>query len=299
MGVEIAIDGVIVVDKPAGWTSHDVVNKIRRIADTKKVGHLGTLDPMATGVLPLVVGRATRLAQFYTKADKVYDGVIRFGVATDTYDSEGEPVGDSRPCEFTPEDMERELGRFRGTFPQTPPPVSAKKIGGVPAYKLARKKVDVEIPPVEVTVHSIRILESGPCELRAEVHCSAGTYLRAIAHDLGAALGCGAHLASLRRLRSGDFSIEQAKTLDELAALREGGRLGEALIPAARLVPQFPSETVDTLTASQIRQGRDFRVSPFRGAKGAPMVKAVTAAGELVAIGEAVLPHLYHPVLVF
>lgn len=296
--MENAIDGVIVVDKPAGWTSHDVVNKVRRIVGTKKVGHLGTLDPMATGVLPLVVGRATRLAQFYTKADKVYDGVIRFGMATGTYDSQGEPVGEPRECDFTPEDLERELGRFSGTFLQTPPPVSAKKIGGVPAYKLARKKVEVEIPPVEVTVTSLRVIGAGPGELRVEVACSAGTYMRSIAHELGAALGCGGHLASLRRLRSGDFSIGQANTIAQLEELRAEGRLAEAVIAPAKLLPGFPNEIVDAITAAQIRQGRDFRVSPFRGAKGAPMVKAVTMEGELVAIGEAVLPHLYHPVVV-
>ncbi len=298
MNEDKALDGVVVVDKPAGWTSHDVVGKMRRIAGTKKVGHLGTLDPMATGVLPLVIGRATRLAQFYTRAEKVYDALVCFGFATDTYDSQGMPSSDPRPCDFTPDQLEEALSRFRGTFLQTPPPVSAKKVGGIPAYKLARKKIEVELEPVEITVHSLRVLDIQPAQLRIEVHCSGGTYLRGIAHDLGAALGCGGHLGSLRRLRSGDFSIEQSRTIDELILLREEDRFGEALIGPAHLLPQFPAETVDAITAAQIRQGRDFRVSPFRPAKGALLVKAVSQEGDLVAIGEARLPHLYHPILV-
>ncbi|MEZ5352566.1 MAG: tRNA pseudouridine(55) synthase TruB [Bryobacteraceae bacterium] len=303
MQEQSAIEGVVVVDKPADWTSHDVVNKIRRIAGTKRVGHLGTLDPMATGVLPLVVGRATRLAQFYTRAEKVYDAIVCFGFATATYDSQGERTGEIHPCQFTRERLDEELNRFRGTFQQTPPPVSAKKVGGVPAYKLARKNVDVQLQPVEVTVHDLIVHEvhlesAGQPHARIEVHCTAGTYLRAIAHDLGQALGCGAHLSRLRRLRSGDFSIDQARTLEQLAELSHQGRLREAVIPPALLLPQFPSEIVDSITASQIRQGRDFRVSPFRPAKGAPLVKAVTAEGDLIAIGEARLPHLYHPMLV-
>lgn len=291
------MDGVIVVDKAQGWTSHDVVNKMRRIAGTKKVGHLGTLDPAATGVLPLVIGKATRLAQFYTRNNKTYKGVIRFGISTDTYDGEGTVT--SSTAEFSLEGLPEFLNRFVGRFAQVPPAVSAKKIGGRPAYELARKQLAVELKPVEVEVYSLEILRIEPPDVAIRVHCSAGTYIRSIAHDLGQAMGCGAHLKALRRTASGDFKIADARTLEQLAALSEAGRLGEALIPASRMLPQFPSETVDQVTEGQIRNGRDFRVSPFRVEQGAKFVKAITTEGNLVAIGEVRLPNVYHPVLVF
>lgn len=292
------LNGAIVVDKPAGWTSHDVVNKVRRIAGTKRVGHLGTLDPAATGVLPLLLNRATRLAQFFGAGQKVYEGVIRFGYATSTYDGDGEPQGEDRAPELTMADVERALKPFRGTFLQTPPPVSAKKLGGRPAYELARKQVEFELKPVEVTVHAVEVLGVEGCRVRLRVRCSPGTYLRAIAHEAGQALGCGAFLESLRRTASGPFGERQAKTLEELEELAKEGRLREALAPAPELLPEFPVQVVDAITETQIRQGRDFRVSPFRGAGGAKYVKAVNGRGELVAIGEAVMPNVYHPVVV-
>ncbi len=292
------MDGVIVVDKPRDWTSHDVVNKVRRLAGTRKVGHLGTLDPVATGVLPLVIGRATRLAQFYTRNDKIYEGVIHFGYSTNTYDAEGEPVSPDIPVTLDRARLDPILDAFRGEFSQTPPPVSAKKIAGRPAYELARKNQPVELAPIRVHVYSLEVLGVEGNEATVRVHCSAGTYLRSIAHDAGQALGCGAFLKSLRRTASGDFRIEDARTLEQLAELAEQGRIAEALIPAAQLLPEFPMEMVDSITAGQIRNGRDFRISPFQARKGARYVKAVTAHGELVAIGEARLPHLYHPVLV-
>ena len=291
------MDGVIVVDKPSGWTSHDVVNKVRRFANTRRVGHLGTLDPMATGVLPLVIGRATRLSQFYAKSDKIYDATIRFGHSTDTYDQDSTPTSEEQAYVCERDAIESLLAPFRGPIQQMPPPISAKKIGGQPAYKLARKNLPVELSPVEVHVYSLQLLECGGNEIRVRVHCSAGTYLRSIAHDLGTATGCGAYLKKLVREACGDFLLEQAHTLDQLQALANEQRMEEALVPATRLLPQFPNETVDALTAGQIRQGRDFRVSPFRG-KGTRYVKAVTQEGVLLAIGEARLPNLYHPILV-
>lgn len=287
------------MDKDSGWTSHDVVGKMRRIAKTRRIGHLGTLDPMATGVLPLVIGRATRLAQFYRRSNKVYDALVRFGFATDTYDSEGTPISAETNPILDRALIEEHLERFRGTFLQTPPPVSAKKIGGTPAYKLARKQVAFELEPVEVTISSIDLSEVTEFSARLIVQCSGGTYMRSLAHDLGIALGCGAHLASLRRISSGDFHVEQARTLIDFAALAQQDRLGEALIPSAQLLPEFPAECVDTITETQIRQGRDFRVSPFRAREGSRFVKAIAPNGELVAIGEVKLPHIYHPILVF
>jgi tRNA pseudouridine55 synthase len=292
------VDGVIIVDKPAGWTSHDVVSKMRRLAGTRRIGHLGTLDPGATGVLPLVVGRATRLAQFYARSSKVYEGVIHFGYSTDSYDADGEHTSPEIRVTLDRAELETILDSFRGEFAQIPPPVSAKKIGGRKAYEFARKQQAVELKPVDVHVHELDVLAIEGCQATVRVHCSAGTYLRGIAHQAGQALGCGAFLKNLRRTAAGDFTIAEARTLEELAALAEQGRMAEALIPSARLLPEFPAEIVDAVTAGQIRNGRDFRVSPFQTRAGQRYVKAVTPQGELVAIGEARLPNLYHPVLV-
>jgi tRNA pseudouridine55 synthase len=292
------VDGVIVVDKPREWTSHDVVNKMRRLVGTRKIGHLGTLDPGATGVLPLVIGRATRLAQFFTRNDKTYQGVIHFGYSTDSYDMDGTPTSPETSVTLDRRALETLLNQFRGEIQQVPPPVSAKKIAGRPAYELARKGQPVELEPVTVTIHDLQVLDVEGCEATVLLHCSAGTYVRSIAHDAGQALGCGAFLKSLRRIASGDFTIERARTLEELAALAQERHLQEALIPAAELLPAFPAELVDAITAGHIRNGRDFRVSPFQAREGTRYVKAVTPQGELVAIGEARLPHLYHPVLV-
>lgn len=289
------MDGVIVVDKEEGWTSHDVVNKMRRIANTRKIGHLGTLDPLATGVLPLVVGRATRLAQFYTRSDKVYEAVIRFGFATDTYDRGGTPLSPPADPQVCAAELERLLDNFRGEILQVPPPVSAKKVDGVRAYALARQQQPVELPPVPVHIYDLTLLEVRGSAARVRAHCSGGTYMRAIAHDLGQALGYGAHLHELRRMASAEFNLQQARTLAQLEVLAAEARLSEALIGAAHLVPEFASVYVDPLTAGQIRQGRNFPVSPFRVQQGARYVKAVSGEGDLIAIGEVVLPNLYHP----
>ena len=292
------MDGAIVVDKQGGLTSHDVVDRVRRLVQTRKVGHLGTLDPLATGVLPLVCGRATRLAQFFVLGEKKYDAWIRFGYSTDTYDSEGAPTSSPTEPSFSREDLERALNHFRGSFPQTPPPVSAKKVAGTPAYKLARRHIAVELKPVEVTVLSLELIEFQADEARIVVRCSAGTYLRSIAHELGRQLGCGAFIERLRRTASGEFDESQAHTLEALGELAQSGRLQDALIPVSQLLPHFPSALVDAVTAGNIRQGKDFRLSPFQPAPHARYVKAVTQEGDLVAIGEARLPHLYHPAVV-
>lgn len=293
------MDGVIVVDKPSGWTSHDVVGKMRRLANMRKIGHLGTLDPSATGVLPLVLGRATRLAQFFTRDDKLYEGTIHFGYSTDSYDADGEPTSPEVAVVLDHDALDKLLDQFRGEIWQTPPAVSAKKIGGRPAYELARKNLPVELAPVRITIHEITVLSIAGCEARVRIHCAGGTYIRSIAHDVGKSMSCGAHLRDLRRLSSGDFRIEQARTIEQLTTLAAEDRLASALIPAAELLPEFPSEFVDLVTTGQIRNGRDFRVSPFHSAaKDARFVKAISAHGELIAIGEAKLPMVYHPVLV-
>lgn len=210
---------MIIVDKPAAWTSHDVVNKMRRFAGTRRVGHLGTLDPSATGVLPLVIGRATRLAQFYSRNDKIYEGVIHFGYATDSYDADGAPVSPEVSVVLDRSTLETVFDSFRGELMQVPPAVSAKKIGGRPAYEFARKNQPVELEAVPVQVYSLDVLDLEQNEVKVRVHCSAGTYLRSIAHEAGQKLGCGAFLKSLRRTASGDFKIQMARTLEELAEL--------------------------------------------------------------------------------
>ena len=286
------------VDKPEGLTSHDVVDRVRKLAKTRKVGHLGTLDPIATGVLPLVVGRATRLAQFFSASDKSYEGRIRFGWATDTYDRDGAAVSAAVEPQFTRQQLEDALSAFTGTISQTPPPFSAKKVAGTPAYRLARRQIAVELPPVEVQVHTLKLIEFDGKRARIQVCCSGGTYVRSIAHELGQRLGCGAFLEDLRRTASGEFSEQHAHTLEELEALEADGRLAEAVIPAAQVLPHIPNATVDALTAGLIRQGKDFRLSPFLGQARAKYVKAIGPEGDLIAIGEARLPHLYHPILV-
>lgn len=290
--------GVLVLDKPTTWTSHDAVNKLRRIAGTKKIGHLGTLDPLATGVLPLVVGKATRLAQFFTKDRKSYDAVIRFGHSTFTYDREGEPTSEHKDVTLDAATLTPLLAQFRGKLSQMPPPVSAKKIDGVPAYKLARQAKPVELNPVDIEIFSLEVLKIEGPDLSVSIDCSAGTYVRSIAHDLGQALGCGAYVQELRRTRSGDFTLAQAHTLESLAELAAQGQFEKSLVTGTNLLPQFPAEVVDQVTETQIRQGRDFRTSPFRVTRDSKYVKAFTREGHLLAIGEFVLPNLYHPILV-
>jgi tRNA pseudouridine55 synthase len=271
---------------------------MRRIANTKRIGHLGTLDPIATGVLPLVIGRATRLAQFYTRSDKIYEALIRFGFATDTYDRAGSATSPETEPQLDAEELERLLGNFRGAILQAPPPVSAKKVDGVRAYTLARQRMPVDLPPATVRIYELTLLEVRGAEARVRAHCSGGTYLRSIAHDLGQAMGCGAHLRDLRRMASAEFTLQQAHTIPQLQQLAAENRLSEALITAARMLPDFPTVYVEPLTAGQIRQGRNFQVSPFRVQQDTRYVKAVSSDGELIAIGEAVLPNVYHPAVV-
>jgi tRNA pseudouridine55 synthase len=210
------MNGVIIVDKPGGWTSHDVVNRMRRILGQRSVGHLGTLDPLATGVLPLVVGSFTRLAQFYNASEKTYEGVIRFGFATTTYDADGDVLGEVRPAAPAIEQVRQIAGEFVGVIEQVPPPFSAKKIHGVPAYKLARKRKEVKLQPVKVEIKEFAItgVEDDRADFCARV--ASGTYMRSVAHELGQKLGCGAHLASLRRTAVAEFVIDQAHAIEEI-----------------------------------------------------------------------------------
>ena len=211
------MNAVLIIDKPSGLTSHDVVNRARRILKERSIGHLGTLDPMATGVLPLVIGSLTRLAQFYTASEKTYEGTIRFGFATDTYDADGEPTSAAREVSLSREVVEAAAARFRGVIEQTPPAFSAKKIAGVPAYKLARKHKEVTLQPVQVEIKEFEILSVDADRARFRARVASGTYMRSVAHEMGQALSCGAHLESLRRTAVAEFILEDAHTLDEIA----------------------------------------------------------------------------------
>ncbi len=229
------MNGVIIIDKPAAWTSHDVVNRMRRILQQRSVGHLGTLDPLATGVLPLVTGSLTRLAQFYTTSEKTYEGVIRFGFATNTYDADGEPVGEARSITTSPvnpslEQLQKLAAGFLGILEQVPPPFSAKKIHGVPAYKLARKQKEVVLKPVQVEIKEFDILAVEGDRARFRARVASGTYMRSVAHEMGQLLGSGAHLESLRRTAVAEFDITQAHTLEQIERQINDGRLSEGQV---------------------------------------------------------------------
>ena len=289
------MNGLVLIDKPAGCTSHDVVSRWRKLAGTKRVGHLGTLDPLGTGLLVLMTGTATRIAQFFEKSQKTYVAEITFGAVSDSFDADGrvEETGFSLPS--GPEVVCSALEAFRGRFLQIPPPVSAKKINGVPAYKLARRQLPVNLKPVEVEITHLEVESISAKKVVLRITCSAGTYIRSFAHDLGQRLGCGALLSALRRIEVGEFAIENARTLDELAALAAAGRLSEVVIPGSQLLTQFPAEYFDVCAEARIRQGRDFRTSPFVIHPGAPFVRALSHSGELIAIGALKIPNLYHP----
>jgi tRNA pseudouridine55 synthase len=292
------MNGLVLIDKPGGCTSHDVVNRWRKLAGTKRVGHLGTLDPMATGLLLLVTGTGTRLAPFFEKDQKTYDAEITLGLVSDTYDVEGQIVATGLPIPDR-QTIESALGRFQGRFLQLPPSVSAKKIKGVPAYKLARKNVEFELKPVEVEVKKLDVQSISREQIQLTITCGAGTYIRSIAHDLGNLLGCGGVLSRLRRTAVGTMRVEAAKTIEELTYLSEKNRLWEAVIPLGEMLPHLPAVYVNLQSEAQIRQGRDFRTSPFVVRPGAPTVRALSRSGELIAIGEMRLPNIYHPDIVF
>jgi tRNA pseudouridine55 synthase len=289
------MNAVLVVDKPSGLTSHDVVNRVRRILGERSVGHLGTLDPMATGVLALVAGSFTRLAQFYASSEKCYEGVIRFGYATDTYDAEGEATTSPREVELPKEKIAELAGKFSGVVEQLPPPFSAKKIHGVPAYKLARKRQEVVLKPVKVEIKEFTItrVEADCAYFRA--HVSSGTYLRSIAHDMGQIVGCGAHLASLRRTVLGEFKLAEAHTLEALQKAAGSGQLDGAFIHPRRLLPQFPCVTADEDGVACIRNGRALNLPEFSQA---PMVKVFANQKDLIALASRIAGTLFHPKIV-
>jgi tRNA pseudouridine55 synthase len=294
------MDGILVVDKPAGPTSHDVVDRVRRAIGVRRIGHTGTLDPFATGVLPLVVGRATRLAQFFTATDKAYDATIRLGIATDTYDATGRasgpaagrPDGAAAHATALPDRaaIEEGLAAFVGTYPQAPPAFSAKKVEGVRAYVRARQGLPVDPKPVVVSAYELALESADAGVIRVRVRCSAGFYVRTLAHELGERLGTGAHLEALRRTGSGGFDIGEAVALDCIE--REGPAAARRLLPLSGALPHLRAVA---LTESGVRRalhgmplsGNDF-LAPAPPPAGAPeSVRLLGPDGRLVAIARA------------
>ena len=316
----VAPDGVLVIDKPAGPTSHDVVARVRRVLGVKKIGHTGTLDPLATGVLPLVVGRATRVTQFLSAASKTYEATIALGTSTDTYDASGSAcaagANPERPPTVTADDasahvavdrrqVEEALSAFTGTFQQSPPPFSAKRIGGRRAYTLARQGRHVAPDPVTVHVDRLDVIALANDALSIRLTCSAGFYVRSLAHDIGLRLGCGAHLQALRRERSGEFSIDEAIPL---GAIEEAGSAAATHIrPLATLLPDLPRVVVTERGARRAAHGNlllaadiDRRQSPasLPSATWHGWIRVFSLDGSLVALAERRTDGALHPAVV-
>jgi tRNA pseudouridine55 synthase len=289
------MNGLLIVNKSAGMTSHDVVATVRKLTGESSVGHLGTLDPMATGVLPLLLGRFTRLAQFFKQDSKRYTGTIRFGFATDTYDADGEAVGDCMDPGLTLEEICRLAERFHGEIDQMPPPYSAKKSQGVPAYKLARQGKPVELRSVRIEIRHFEILSYEAPNAPFVVEVSSGSYIRSIAHELGQLAGCGAHLGSLCRVQAGEFSLEEAATLEEIAAWQQENSLEQRLPHPRCLLPQMPSVTVDENTALRLKNGMACNLPEYSNAS---YIKIFTGQRELFAIGRRVAGTLMQPMAV-
>ena len=277
-------------------TSHDVVSRLRKITNEKSIGHLGTLDPMATGVLPLLLGKFTRLAQYFSTAEKTYTGTIRFGFATDTYDAEGERIGAAVEPELTLERICEAAKRFHGGMEQMPPAFSAKKIAGTPAYKLAREGKPVELKAARVEISSFEITSLDGAEAAFAMRISAGGYVRSVAHELGQELGCGAHLASLRRTQAGAFTLAEAHTLDELAPLAgDLAALEARCIHPRALLPEMPAVSGDVHALGRMRNGAQANLPEFSEA---PLVKVFAGQRELVGVARRVAGTLFQPVVV-
>lgn len=279
-----SLDGVLVVDKPAGPTSHDIVDRVRRAFGLRRVGHTGTLDPFATGVLAVCLGKATRLARFLAEGEKVYRATIRLGLATTTDDATGDPLGDPLPVDLDPAALTAALSRFTGSFDQVPPAYSAKHVGGRRLYDLARRGESETAPrrAVPVTIHAIALLGVAGDLVEIEVRCGPGTYIRALARDLGESLGVRGHLSALRRLRSGAFGLEQAVPADHLDASSM-----PMVIPLSRLLEAMPAVRVGTEGREAVRHGRGlgralvasgFPESPF------DRVRVLDESGRLLAL---------------
>jgi tRNA pseudouridine55 synthase len=310
------LDGILVVDKPCGRTSHDVVEMVRRLVGFRQIGHLGTLDPLATGVLVLALGRATRLARFYAARRKRYTCAVRFGFATDTYDADGEPAGPDSAPSLDAEAIASLAARFVGRIEQIPPPFSAKKIHGRPAHELARKHKPVKLEPVEIDVYEFRLTSIEGPAARFTVECGSGTYIRSLAHELGKLQGSGAHLSEIVRTAVGEFTLDQAVPLAELEQDGKAGELPRRVIPLENMLPDLPRATVLPIIEKRILHGAKFtlplaQIQPGRiiGAQGAPerldsgdwkpaRLRVFNQQGRLIAIAEPVVLRTYQPLVV-
>jgi tRNA pseudouridine55 synthase len=268
------MNGILVIDKPEGMTSHDVVQAVRKRFHIYKVGHLGTLDPMATGVLPVSIGKATRIAQFLPSSPKEYTGEIRFGFSTDTYDREGSPTSDEKPAPGDANIIRAAMDSLTGVLDQVPPSFSAKKIGGVPSYKLARANQMVELASARVEVDAFELVGFEPPAAKFHVVCGAGTYVRSLAHDLGQKLGCGAHLTSLRRNRSGDFRIADAVSLERASETD--------VISMDQLLTSWPRIDVSETDETKVVHG-----NRIRGECAGDFARIFNKKGEFIAVASS------------
>ena len=247
--------GILNINKPTGWTSHDVVARVRRILGTRRVGHTGTLDPLATGVLVICVGKATRVAEYLTTSEKQYRAGIRLGISTDTYDTDGRTTSQHPVPDLSQTELAQALSRFVGETEQIPPVYSAIKKDGVPLHRLARRGQALSAPPRTVSIYDISLLDWQSPMVSVDVTCGSGTYIRSLAHDLGQVLGCGATLASLERLRSGSFTVEDAITLDDLASAVESGHLDRHLHPVRSALTELAPVQVDEQNTERLSHG--------------------------------------------
>jgi tRNA pseudouridine55 synthase len=288
------VNGLLILDKPAGITSHDVVAIVRRATGEKSIGHLGTLDPMATGVLPLLLGKYTRLAQFFGTAEKHYEGHIRFGFATDTFDAEGAASAEAQPLTLDLPGLQHLAQRFHGTMDQLPPVYSAKKINGVPAHKLARAGLEAPVKPARITIHHFALTALAGETATFQMSISAGGYVRSVAHELGQLAGCGAHLSSLRRTQAGAFSLDRSITIDQLKTLTPPEI--EHLLPHPRTqLPARPAGTVADQLAGRLRNGMQVNLPDFSPA---PLVKVFTTPTDLLGIARRIAGTLMQPIIV-
>ncbi|HEX2168652.1 MAG TPA: tRNA pseudouridine(55) synthase TruB [Longimicrobiales bacterium] len=286
-GADAPIEGVLPIDKPAGPTSHDMVSRSRRALGTRRIGHTGTLDPFASGLLLLCVGRATRIAEYLSGMDKRYRAVVQLGVSTDTEDATGTAIEQHDPSGITREAVDLALDAQRGSILQTPPAYSAKKVGGERSYALARQGRAVALEPVPVTIHGLVVTSFALPEVHLDVTCSSGTYIRSIARDLGAALGVGAHLSGLRRMAVGPHSVDEALPAEALHVASDATRIPsdlirDAMIPTLVALGAMPRIDLTDDDLAHIRHGRGIASSTH-----ATGTVALAAHGELVAIADA------------
>ena len=310
------IDGILVIDKPRGKTSHDVVETVRRMVGFRQIGHLGTLDPLATGVLVLALGRATRLARFYAGRRKRYTCAVRFGFATDSYDADGQPLGPDTAPVLDAQKLESIAAQFVGKIQQIPPSFSAKKIHGRPAYELARKHKEVKLDPIEVEVFEFRLTGVEGSIAFFVVECGSGTYIRSLANDIGRIYGGGAHLSEIVRTAVGEFTLDHAVTLPDLERDVKEGKLSNRVIRLEAMLADLPRATVLPIVEKRVRHGAKFnlpiaQIQPGQvtAAQGAPAeldsgewkpsrLRVFNQQGQLIAIAEPVVPRTYQPLVV-